>query len=118
MNLNQICEIAESGPVRMVFSYSGANKFAFGISDGVTTPIVVNGTPEEIETALARQLPEYRQKVAEEAAARKAKEDEVKRQAAEQTALAELRRQENEKKTADKKIAAVNKESQLELCFE
>ena len=49
MELKDVCGIAEHTGIRIVVSYSGNGKFALGLSDGSTTPIVANGTPEEIE---------------------------------------------------------------------
>ncbi len=119
MQLSQVCQIAaEAASVRIVISYSGESKFALGISDGVTTPIIATGTPEEIETSIAGQLPDYLAKVATEAAERKAKEEEHKRIAAERAALAEQNRKNAADRAAAKKTAEANKENQLELSFE
>ena len=116
MDLSKICEIAtRTSSVRIAVSYCGDNKFAVGISDGVTSPIVANGTPAEIETIIQEQLSGYLEKVATEAAKRKAQADEEKRKAAEQAALSELKRKENVRKSAEKTTAAANKENQLEL---
>ena len=34
----------ERGSVRYVLSYLGEDKYALGISDGINTPLVLNGT--------------------------------------------------------------------------
>mgnify|MGYP006922311157 FL=1 len=115
MELKDVCGIAEHTGIRIVVSYSGNGKFALGLSDGSTTPIVANGTPEEIEVLLAEQLPGYREKAIREATEKKAKEEEFKKKAAETAALAELKRQESEKRAAEKKAAEVNKQNQLEF---
>lgn len=116
MNLSEICEIAaHTSSVRIAVSYCGDSKFAVGISDGITSPIVASGMPEEVETILREQLPGYMEKIATEAATRKAQADEEKRKAAEQAALSELKRKENIRKSAEKTTAAANKENQLEL---
>lgn len=115
MELKDVCGIAEHTGIRIVVSYSGNGKFALGLSDGLTTPIVANGTPEEIEVSLAEQLPGYREKAIREATEKKAKEEELKKKAAETAALAELKRQESEKRAAEKKAAEVNKQNQLEF---
>lgn len=118
MNVADVCRIAaETAHVKIMVSYCGENKFAVGISDGTTTPIVANGTPEEIEASIAGQLPDYQEKIAAETAVRKAKEEEEKRKAAERTALAELNQQRRTDRIAARKTAETNKENQLELNF-
>ena len=109
MELKDVCGIAEHTGIRIVVSYSGNGKFALGLSDGSTTPIVANGTPEEIEVSLAEQLPGYREKAIREATEKKAKEEELKKKAA------EIKRQESEKRAAEKKAAETNKQNQLEF---
>ncbi len=116
MNLAKLCKIAaHTSTIRIAVSYCGDDRFAVGIGDGVTSPIVANGTPEEIESILTGQLPGYLEKAATEAAERKAKADEAKRQAEERVALAELKRKNNERKAAEKKAAEANKEKQMQL---
>ena len=51
-----------------MISYNGDDKYALGVSDGVTTPLVVNGTLVELQTAIAEKLPGYLELAAKEAA--------------------------------------------------
>lgn len=119
MQLADVCQIAaNTASVRIAVSYCGENKFAVGISDGVTTPIIANGTPEEIEASIAGQLPGYQEKVAQETAERKAKEEEAKQKTAERAALTELNRQKAADRQTAKETAEENKNNQLELSFE
>lgn len=117
MDLKEICTIAEHSTVRIIVSYSGDGKFALGMSDGVTSPVVANGSPEELEVELLRQIPGYREKAAIEAAERKAKEEEKQRKAAEAVALAEAKRKEAEQKAVAKRTAEENDKNQMELLF-
>ena len=58
--LEELSKIAmQSGNCRLVLSYTGDQKFAAGVSDGITTPLVVNGTLAEIAEELATKLPGY-----------------------------------------------------------
>ena len=49
----------ERGSVRCVLSYSGEDKYALGISDGTNTPLVMNGTFEELQAKLDSEMPEF-----------------------------------------------------------
>ena len=41
--LEELSKIAmQSGNCRLVLSYTGDQKFAAGVSDGITTPLVIN----------------------------------------------------------------------------
>ena len=63
-----------------MISYNGDDKYALGVSDGVTTPLVVNGTLVELQTAIAEKLPGYLELAAKEAAEKKAKEEAKKQE--------------------------------------
>ena len=108
MLLEELSKIAaQSGNSRLVISYNGDDKYALGVSDGVTTPLVVNGTLVELQTAIAEKLPGYLELAAKEAAARheaelKAVETKLKQEAA-------------ARKAAEKKAAEENKAAQGEL---
>ena len=89
MLLEELSKIAaQSGNCRLVISYNGDDKYALGVSDGVTTPLVVNGTLVELQTAIAEKLPGYLELAAKEAAEKKAKAQQraAEKQAAEQPA--------------------------------
>lgn len=76
MLLKELSKIAaQSGNCRLVISYNGDDKYALGVSDGVTTPLVVNGTLVELQTAIAEKLPGYLELAVKEAAEKKAKEE-------------------------------------------
>ena len=76
MLLEELSKIAaQSGNCRLVISYNGDDKYALGVSDGVTTPLVVNGTLVELQTAIAEKLPGYLELAVKEAAEKKAKEE-------------------------------------------
>ena len=107
----------QSGNCRLVLSYTGNQKFAAGISDGITTPLVVNGTIPEIESELAKKLPGYCETAQREAAERKAKEETAKREAALKAAEAKLKKQNAEKRKAEKQAAEANKANQGELAL-
>ena len=53
----------ERGSVRCVLSYSGEDKYALGISDGTNTPLVINGTFEELQAKLDSKMPEFLEKI-------------------------------------------------------
>ena len=56
MLLEELSKIAaQSGNCRLVISYNGDHKYALGVSDGVTTPLIVNGTLAELQTAVAEK---------------------------------------------------------------
>lgn len=116
MILKEVCKIAAAnGNARLVVSYSGDNKFVVGISDGVTTPLVINGTREELETLLAEQLPGYLATAGKEAAERKVKEEAARHEAALRAAEAKLRQENAARKTAEKKASEENKANQQEF---
>jgi len=106
-----------SGNCRLVLSYVGEEKFATGVSDGITTPLVVNGTIPEIEAELAVKLPGYLETAEKEAAERKAKEDAAKREAEVKAAEAKLKKQNAEKRKAEKQTAEANQANQGELAL-
>ena len=69
MLLEELSKIAaQCGNCRLVISYNGNDKYALGVSDGVTTPLVVNGTLVELQTAVAEKLPGYLELATKEAA--------------------------------------------------
>ena len=105
----------QSGNCRLVLSYTGEQKFAAGISDGITTPLVVNGTIPEIEAELAGKLAEYLEQVRREAAERKAKEEAAKHEAEIKAAEAKLKKENAAKRQAEKQAAEANKANQGEL---
>ena len=114
--LNELCKIAQqSGNCRLVISYSGEEKFAVGISDGVTTPQVFNGTLPEIESEITGKLPAYLGIAAQEAAERKAKEAALKHEAEVKATEAKLKQEEAAKRLAEKRAAEANKADQPEL---
>ena len=68
MLLEELSKIAaQNGNCRLVISYNGDDKYALGISDGVTTPLVINGTLAELQTAIVEKLPGYLELAAKEA---------------------------------------------------
>ena len=82
MLLEELSKIAaQSGNCRLVISYNGDDKYALGVSDGVTTPLVVNGTLVELQTAVAEKLPGYLELAAKEAAEKEVKEEAVRHEA-------------------------------------
>ena len=107
----------QSGNCRLVLSYTGEQKFAAGVSDGITTPLVVNGTIREIESELAEKLPGYCETAQREAAERKAKEETAKREAALKAAEAQLKKQNAAKRQAEKQTAETNQADQGELAL-
>jgi hypothetical protein len=114
--LEELSKIAmQSGNCRLVLSYTGDQKFAAGISDGITTPLVVNGTIPEIEAELAEKLPGYLVTAQREAAERKAKEEAAKHEAEIKAAEAKLKKENAAKRQAEKQAAEANKANQGEL---
>ena len=117
MLFEELCKIAaQNGNCRLVISYNGDDKYALGISDGVSTPFVANGTLPELQAAVAEKLPGYLELAAREAAAKKARE-EAARHEAELKAAAEARRKQEAaaRKAAEKKTIEENKAAQGEL---
>jgi len=116
--LEKLGKIAmQSGNCRLVLSYTGGENFAAGISDGITTPLVVNGTLPEIEAELAEKLSLYPETAQREAAERKAKEEAAKREAAIRAAEAQLKKENTAKRQAEKEAAKANQEKQCELAL-
>ena len=116
MLLRELCLIArQSGNCRLVVSYTGEEKFAVGISDGMATPQVFNGTFPEIEAVISEKLSAYREAAAKEAAERKNKEAALKHEAEVKAAEAKLKQQESARRLAEKRAAEQNKASQTEL---
>ena len=114
--LEELSKIAmQSGNCRLVLSYTGEQKFALGVCDGLATPLVVNGTIPEIEAELHGKLADYLEQVRREAAERKAKEEAAKREAEIKAAEAKLKKENAEKRKAEKKDAEANKANQGEL---
>ena len=104
--LEEMGKIAmQGGNCRLVLSYTGNEKFAAGISDGITTPLVVNGTLAEIAAELAAKLPGYLETAQREAAERKAKEEAAKHEAAVRAAEAQLKKENAAKRQAEKDAA-------------
>ena len=104
-----------SGNCRLVLSYSGEEKFALGVSDGLATPLVVNGTIPEIEAELTVKLPGYLETAQREAAERKANEEAAKHEAEIKAAEAKLKKENAAKRQAEKQAAEANKANQGEL---
>ena len=70
MLFEELCKIAaQNGNCRLVVSYSGNDKYALGISDGVSSPFVANGTLPELQVAVAAKLTGYLERAARETAA-------------------------------------------------
>ena len=107
----------QSGNCRLVLSYTGEQKFAAGVSDGITTPLVVNGTIPEIEAELAGKLPGYLETAQKEATERKAKEEAARHEAEVKAAEAKLKKENAEKRKAEKLAAEANKANQGELAL-
>ena len=93
----------ERGSVRCVLSYSGEDKYALGISDGTNTPLVMNGTFEELQAKLDSEMPEFLEKIRKEVQEKKAKEEQNRREAEIKAAEEKLRREELAKKAAVKR---------------
>ena len=102
----------ERGNVRCVLSYSGEDKYALGISDGTNTPLVLNGTFEELQAKLDSKMPEFLEKIRKEVQEKKAKEEQTRREAEIKAAEEKLRREELAKKAAVKKEAQEQKDVQ------
>jgi len=102
----------ERGSVRCVLSYSGEDKYALGISDGTNTPLVLNGTFEELQAKLDSEMPEFLEKIRKEVQEKKAKEEQTRREAELKAAEEKLRREELAKKAAVKKEAQEQKDAQ------
>ena len=102
----------ERGSVRCVLSYSGEDKYALGISDGTNTPLVMNGTVEELQAQLNSEMPMFLEKIRKEVEEKKAKEEQNRREAELKVAEEKLRREELAKKTAVKKEAQEQKDAQ------
>ena len=102
----------ERGSVRCVLSYSGEDKYALGISDGTNTPLVMNGTFEELQAKLDSKMPEFLEKIRKEVQEKKAKEEQNRREAEIKAAEEKLRREELAKKAAVKKEAQEQKDAQ------
>ena len=116
MLLEELSKIAaQSGNCRLVISYNGDDKYALGVSDGVTTPLVVNGTLVELQTAIAEKLPGYLEDAAKEAAEKKAKEEAARHEAELKAAEARLKQEAAARKAAEKKAVEENKAAQGEL---
>ena len=116
--LEELSKIAmQSGNCRLVLSYTGEQKLAAGVSDGITTSLVVNGTIPEIKAELVEKLPGYLETAQREAAERKAKEEAAKHEAEVKAAEARMRKQNAEKRKTEKLAAEANKANQGELAL-
>ncbi len=116
MLLEELSKIAaQSGNSRLVISYNGDDKYALGVSDGVTTPLVVNGTLVELQTAIAEKLPGYLELAGKEAAEKKAKEEAARHEAELKAVETKLKQEAAARKAAEKKAAEENKAAQGEL---
>lgn len=116
MLFEELCKIAaQNGNCRLVVSYSGDDKYALGISDGVTTPLVINGTLAELQTAIVEKLPGYLELAAREAAAKKAREEAARHEAELKAAKARRKQEAAARKAAEKKTIEENKAAQGEL---
>ena len=113
MFLESIKNIAlERGSVRCVLSYSGEDKYALGISDGTNTPLVMNGTFEELQTKLNSEMPEFLEKIRKEVQEKKAKEEQAHHEAEIKAVEEKLRREELAKKAAVKKASQKQDDAQ------
>lgn len=116
MLFEELCKIAaQNGNCRLVISYNGDDKYALGISDGVTTPLVINGTLAELQTAIVEKLPGYLELAAKEAAEKKAKEEAARHEAELKAAEARRKQEAVARKAAEKKTIEENKAAQGEL---
>ena len=116
MLLEELSKIAaQSGNCRLVISYNGDDKYALGVSDGVTTPLVANGTLAELQTAIAEKLPGYLELAVKEAAEKKAKEEAARHEAELKAAETRLKQEAAARKAAEKKAVEENKAAQGEL---
>lgn len=116
MLFEELCKIAaQNGNCRLVVSYSGDDKYALGISDGVSTPFVANGTLAELQTAIVEKLPGYLELAAKEAAEKKAKEEAARHEAELKAAEARRKQEAAARKAAEKKTIEENKAAQGEL---
>ena len=107
MLLEELSKIAaQSGNCRLVISYNGDDKYALGVSDGVTTPLVVNGTLAELQIAIAEKLPGYLELAVKEAAEKKAKEEAARHEAELKAAEVKLKQEAAEKKAVEENKAA------------
>ena len=102
----------ERGSVRCVLSYSGEDKYALGISDGTNTPLVMNGTFEELQAKLDSKMPEFLEKIRKEVQEKKAKEEQNRREAELKVAEEKIRREELAKKAAVKRESQTAKDVQ------
>jgi len=116
MLLKELSKIAaQSGNSRLVISYNGDDKYALGVSDGVTTPLVVNGTLVELQTAIAEKLPGYLELATKEAAEKKSKEEATRHEAELKAVETKLKQEAVARKAVEKKAAEENKAAQGEL---
>lgn len=116
MLLEELSKIAaQNGNCRLVISYNGDDKYALGISDGVTTPLVINGTLAELQTAIVEKLPGYLELAARETAAKKAREEAARHEAELKAAEARRKQEAAARKAAEKKTIEENKAAQGEL---
>ena len=102
----------ERGSVRCVLSYSGEDKYALGISDGTNTPLVMNGTFEELQAKFNSEMPEFLEKIRKEVQEKKAKEEQNRREAELKVAEEKIRREELAKKAAVKRESQTAKDVQ------
>ena len=116
MLLKELSKIAaQSGNSRLVISYNGDDKYALGVSDGVTTPLVVNGTLVELQTAIAEKLPGYLELATKEAAEKKSKEEATRHEAELKAVETKLKQEAVARKAVEKKAAEENKAAHGEL---
>lgn len=116
MLFEELCKIAaQNGNCRLVVSYSGDDRYALGISDGVSSPFVANGTLPELQAAVAEKLHGYLELAAREAAAKKAREEAARHEAELKAAEARRKQEAAARKAAEKKTIEENKAAQGEL---
>ena len=116
MLLEELSKIAaQNGNCRLVISYNGDDKYALGVSDGVTTPLVVNGTLVELQTAVVEKLSGYLELAVKEAAEKKAREEAARHEAELKAVEARLKQEAAARQAAEKKAVEENKAAQGEL---
>ena len=112
MLFEELCKIAaQNGNCRLVVSYSGDDRYALGISDGVSSPFVANGTLPELQAAVAEKLPGYLELAAREAVAKKAREEAARHEAELKAAEARRKQEAAARKAAEKKTIERRKQS-------
>ena len=117
MLFEELCKIAaQNGNCRLVVSYSGDDKYALGISDGVTFSAGRQWhATRNCRPPMAEKLPGYLELAAKEAAEKKAKEEAARHEAELKAAEARRKQEAAARKAAEKKTIEENKAAQGEL---